>query len=866
MKSSRLRIQTAWTCWRLSTQIWGRISFVLVVLLLTLSHSIAMAWTATQMRKAQRKDSVTPTWVGNMVSTAAVGWSSNQSPAFGNGAGHFNSPDDVAIDTTNGFFYVADTQNHRIQKFNLSTGAAIGWIGKIATTGGTCTAGVGLFTGGWCAGGTSESGSGNGMFNWPRRIALDVTGNALYVADAFNYRVQKFTLSTGAFVGWIGSIATTGGTCTAGVGLFTGGWCSGGTSQSGADNGEMGTVNGVALDVAGNLLYVVSGGRVQKFTLSTGAFISWLGGISVVGGTCTAGVGKFTGGWCSGGQGEYSNWNPYATVDGVFWGSGGAGLALDVANNALFVIDSIYRVQKFNLTTGAHIGWLGKIGIVGGTCTAGVGLFTGGWCKGGGAASGSGDGMFTAPTGIAVDPANNALLVGNNLGEIHKFNASTGAFVGKIGLIYVTGGTCTAGAGVASNSWCVGGLITSGSGDGMFNGPSGMFIDSANGLLYVAETGNNRVQKINLSAGSFIASLGANIAAKSPWGTGIGTTNRGDKDGQLGSPIGIAVDSTNNAFLIVDTNNHRIQKFNLTTGAFIGWIGRIGVGGGTCTAGVGNFTGGWCSGGTASAGTGDGMLDYPGGLALSSSLNTLYVADSGNDRVQKYNLSTGAFQGWIGRIGTGGGTCTAGVGNFTGGWCSGGTANYGSGIDGAMNWPNSVAIDPVYGSLFVADGSNNRIQKFNLSTGAFQGWIGKILTTGGSCTAGVGNFTGGWCSGGASDWGTDGDGKMADPYDVLVDTTYFVLYVVELSNHRVQKFNLRTGAFMGWIGKIGTTGGTCTNGVGSFTGRFCSGGTSDSGNGEGMLNMPYGAAIDLTKNILYISDTGNHRIMKYTSP
>jgi uncharacterized repeat protein (TIGR01451 family) len=62
--------------------------------------------------------------------------------------------------------YVADTYNHRIQKFDSS--------GNFLTTWGAL-------------------GSGNGQFNQSFGIAQDHTGN-IYVSDAGNYRVQKFGL------------------------------------------------------------------------------------------------------------------------------------------------------------------------------------------------------------------------------------------------------------------------------------------------------------------------------------------------------------------------------------------------------------------------------------------------------------------------------------------------------------------------------------------------------------------------------------------------------------------------------------------------------------------------------------------------
>ncbi len=84
--------------------------------------------------------------------------------AMGNDEGMFTGPVGIASDT-NGFIYVTDSKNHRIQKFNTE--------GRhIATWG--------------------HEGSGLGEFKFPTGIAVDGEGN-IYVADAFNYRVQKLT-------------------------------------------------------------------------------------------------------------------------------------------------------------------------------------------------------------------------------------------------------------------------------------------------------------------------------------------------------------------------------------------------------------------------------------------------------------------------------------------------------------------------------------------------------------------------------------------------------------------------------------------------------------------------------------------------
>jgi hypothetical protein len=81
-----------------------------------------------------------------------------------------------------------------------------------------------------------------------------------------------------------------------------------------------------------------------------------------------------------------------------------------------------------------------------------------------------------------------------------------------------------------------------GTGDGQFDGPSGIAIDS-NGFIYVADTGNNRIQKFS-PAGLFVTK----------WGTyGTGSS-------QFNGPRGLAFHSNGNIF-VADTGNQRIQVF-----------------------------------------------------------------------------------------------------------------------------------------------------------------------------------------------------------------------------------------------------------------------------------------------------------------
>ena len=75
----------------------------------------------------------------------------------------FNQPSDVAVDAADNV-YVADSSNHRIQKFDVNGTYLTSW---------------------------GSYGSGPGQFNQPAGVTVDAAGH-VYVADRLNHRIQKF--------------------------------------------------------------------------------------------------------------------------------------------------------------------------------------------------------------------------------------------------------------------------------------------------------------------------------------------------------------------------------------------------------------------------------------------------------------------------------------------------------------------------------------------------------------------------------------------------------------------------------------------------------------------------------------------------
>ena len=99
----------------------------------------------------------------------------------------------------------------------------------------------------------------------------------------------------------------------------------------------------------------------------------------------------------------------------------------------------------------------------------------------------------------------------------------------------------------------------SGEADGLFNAPQDVAVDEV-GNLYVADTGNHRIQKLDADG---------NVLDK--WGS------PGTADGQFDHPAGVAVDKGGNVY-VADTGNDRIQQFNANGGHITTWGNRLAEG------------------------------------------------------------------------------------------------------------------------------------------------------------------------------------------------------------------------------------------------------------------------------------------------
>lgn len=224
--------------------------------------------------------------------------------------------------------------------------------------------------------------------------------------------------------------------------------------------------------------------------------------------------------------------------------------------------------------------------------------------------------------------------------------------------------------------------------------PSGVTTDP-DGNIYVADSYNYIIQKMDSDG-----------VVTTYWGT-LGSSGTGN--GEFDLPADVALDSDGNVY-VADTLNHRIQKLD-PSGSFITkWGKNIGDG---------------------SAGSGNGEFNNPWGITVDSN-NYVYVADSGNNRVQKFDSE----------------------GNFITKWGVSGTG------DGEFYFPSGVAVGP-NGLIYVVEADNNRFQIFK-PDGTF------VVRYGGPGT------------------GSD-NGQFNYPYGIAVDSNGNV-YIADTYNNRIQKF------------------------------------------------------------------------------
>ncbi|MBL8240042.1 MAG: hypothetical protein JNM66_21655 [Bryobacterales bacterium] len=202
-----------------------------------------------------------------------------------------------------------------------------------------------------------------------------------------------------------------------------------------------------------------------------------------------------------------------------------------------------------------------------------------------------------------------------------------------------------------------------------FFSPKGIAADPL-GNLYVADTGNNRIRRIDATTGAISTVAGSGVAGYSGDGGPAASS-------QLYLPESVAIDAGGNLF-VGDRLNHRIRRIQAGTGIITTVAG----------SGVGGYGGDGVPAETSA-------VNFPGGLAIDGEGNLLF-ADGANYRVRRVDFLSGL-------VSTVAGTGELGV-----------SGDGGAAIEAKVN-VYGVAFDAA-GNTFLADPSNDRVRRIDGAT------------------------------------------------------------------------------------------------------------------------------------------------------
>ncbi len=457
---------------------------------------------------------------------------------------------------------------------------------------------------------------------------------------------------------------------------------------------------------------------------------------------------------------------------------------------------------------------------------------------------------FNNPGGLAVDQYRNLFVANTGSNEVFFFQ-----------LQYFDGG---------SGTYIFAGFVNSGTA-GPFGAPGGLAVMpnrvvDGEELLAVCDTTNARVQVFRITITTPVPARSSR--SSEPYVTvGLAPLTALGSASVFASPVGVAADRQRRLY-VCDFAQHKVSRWLLdATGLLFTLQVTFEKAGGGAGAGAGEFT-------------------MPTGLALDTKSGYLYVAELGNQRVQRLDAETGAnLANWTH-------TYTPALANpFTPGTVAtdargevyaADMANFrvlrGSTFDAAgaplpdntaprivgspwtpvseaphMAAPGYVTLAPD-GRLWVADSGNNRVLRFARDgagaltvapdvIGAAAGLSGPVgiavASDGAAFVADSVNdrivpFNAAQVAQAPLGSSGSGDNQFDDPRGIaLVQRTEALIYVADRANNRVQIIKPD----------------------GSFTGRLTGGGGTN-------LSAPEDVAVDRAGN-LFVADTGNQRIVQY---
>lgn len=582
-------------------------------------------------------------------------------------------------------------------------------------------------------------------------VGYQVTGFEMFIADTYGDQVRKVSVTVPPIESPTG-VPTAVMTTVAGTGKF------GFAGDRGAAKGAvLNSPYGLAWDSQRNVLYIADtlNNRIRQVSASSGKITS--------DGTITTVVGT--------GQAGYSATDKVAAKAAL---NQPRGLAVD-SNGRLYIADTYNNVIR--LYDPAN----GSIKTVAGTGAAGN--------RDGVPAT---TGMLSQPAGLALDRQGNLYIADTGNSLVREVTAD--------GVIHTVAGNGTPGYN-GDNKPAT---------QAQLQAPFAVAV-RPDGDVLIADTGNSSLRDLEASvSGDGTHHIHAVAGNGTP---SLGGDGLPPAQAQFAGPTAVASNLTNTAgtttSAVPQTFGTRfvLDTFNQSVRAFT-----------TADNDPNNHTAPDLVGGKVTLDPDEvstlnlkSSLSNPMGMALSSDGKTLYVADTFNNQVKKFNVTDPTSPTLVQTIGSG----TAGFDKTL-------DADGANIATAHLSYPTGLALD-ASGDLFIADTYNDRIREVPVKSD-------RILTVAGSGTLG---FT--------------GDGKTATkadlylPYGVAVDGSN--LYVVDSFNHRVREVTL---VGQGAASTIQTVAG---DGAADF---------ADGAATSGHLNRPWSAAVQ--GSTLYIADYLNQRI------